>query len=163
MPLAPRFLPLPPFLTLTIRIGHGMNLPRLSSQQHYGLKVNFLVHTGNSCTPLRQEFILLSDVLCVSAVLNALNDLAVRSAMASGVLGFFTDDVPDGQSNMPSSPSPQLYPRLSCTVSFPVPLGELIASEGNGEYMFFEGRMLTSRGEPRSGGGYRDVGDGRQG
>ena len=83
--------------------------------------------------------------------------------MASGVLGSFTDDVPDGQSNMPSSPSPQLYPRLSCTVSFPVPLGELIASDGNGEYMFFEGRMLTSRGEPRSGGGYRDVGDGRQG
>jgi hypothetical protein len=57
----------------------------------------------------------------------------------------------------------QIYLHLSCTVTFTVPLGELIASEGNGEYTFVEGRMLTSRSEPRSGRGYRDVGDGRQG
>jgi hypothetical protein len=57
----------------------------------------------------------------------------------------------------------QFYLRFSSTVTFTVPLGESIVSEGNGEYMFVEGRMLTSRSEPRSGRGYRDVGDGRQG
>ncbi len=33
-------------------------------------------------------------------------------------------------------------------VASTVPLGESIASEGKGEYMYVEGRVLTSGGEP---------------
>jgi protocatechuate 3,4-dioxygenase beta subunit len=43
-----------------------------------------------------------------------------------------------------------IYPptRMNPTTSYTVPLGESIASEGKGEYMYVEGRVLTSKGEP---------------
>ncbi|KAF8462638.1 aromatic compound dioxygenase [Russula ochroleuca] len=87
--------------------------------------IKFLTRTGQTCTPLRQEFILLSDVLGVSALVDALNNPSNGIATESSVLGpFFTEDAPD------------------------VPLGESIASEGKGEYMYVEGRVVTSSGDP---------------
>jgi len=72
--------------------------------------IDFLTRTGQTCTPLRQEFILLSDVLGVSAVVDALNNPPVGNATESSVLGpFFTDDAPDGQFNSASSPSHPLF------------------------------------------------------
>ena len=44
-----------------------------------------------------------------------------------------------------------------------IPLGESIASEGEGEYTDVEGHVLTPSGRTHSGRGHRDVGDGRQG
>ncbi|KAH9956263.1 aromatic compound dioxygenase [Russula dissimulans] len=80
--------------------------------------IDFLTRTGQTCTPIRQEFILLSDVLGVSALVDALNNPSVGNATESTVLGpFFTEDAPD------------------------VPLGESIASEGRG-------RVLDSSGKP---------------
>lgn len=59
--------------------------------------LEFLTRTGQTCTPLRQEFILLSDVLGVSALVDALNNPAVGNSTESSVLGpFFTEDAPDG-------------------------------------------------------------------
>ncbi|KAI0002116.1 aromatic compound dioxygenase [Russula compacta] len=87
--------------------------------------IEFLTRTGQTCTPIRQEFILLSDVLGVSALVDALNNPPIGNATESSVLGpFFTEDAPD------------------------VALGESIASEGKGEYMYVEGRVLNSSGEP---------------
>jgi hydroxyquinol 1,2-dioxygenase len=42
------------------------------------LGIQFLTEVGRACTPLRQEFILLSDVLGLSAVVNALHDKKAR-------------------------------------------------------------------------------------
>jgi hypothetical protein len=59
--------------------------------------INFLTRTGQICTPIRQEFILLSDVLGVSALVDGLNNPRVSGGTASSVLGpFFTEDAPDG-------------------------------------------------------------------
>ena len=42
-----------------------------------------------------------------------------------------------------------IYPSTGINpTTYTVPLGESIASEGKGEYMFVEGRVLTSKGEP---------------
>lgn len=61
--------------------------------------IEFLTRTGQTCTPLRQEFILLSDILGVSALVDALNNPAVGNSTESSVLGpFFTEDAPDGTS-----------------------------------------------------------------
>lgn len=58
--------------------------------------IQFLTRVGQTCTPIRQEFILLSDVLGVSALVDALNNPAVAGATESSVLGpFFTEDAPD--------------------------------------------------------------------
>jgi len=87
--------------------------------------IEFLTRTGQTCTPLRQEFILLSDVLGASALVDALNNPPVAGGTESSVLGpFFTEDAPD------------------------VDHGDSIASEGKGEYMYVEGRVLSIEGKP---------------
>jgi protocatechuate 3,4-dioxygenase beta subunit len=116
--------------------------------------IDFLTRTGKMCTPIRQEFILLSDVLGVSALVDSLNNPPVENATESSVLGpFFTEDAPDGrsQSVIPHDhhlPSTEREPIHRSSASSTVPLGESIASEGKGEYMYVEGRVLNSSGEP---------------
>ncbi|KAI9434949.1 C2 domain-containing protein [Lactarius indigo] len=60
--------------------------------------IKFLTHTGQTCTPLYQEFVLLLDMLGMpmSALVDALNNPLVSAATESSVLGlFFTEDAPD--------------------------------------------------------------------
>lgn len=60
--------------------------------------IQYLTNVGQTCTPIRQEFILLSDIFGVSALVDALNNPPVGGATESSVLGpFFTDDAPDGK------------------------------------------------------------------
>ncbi|VDB88790.1 unnamed protein product [Peniophora sp. CBMAI 1063] len=87
--------------------------------------LQFLTRVGKMCTDTRQEFILLSDVLGVSALVDAINNPAIGGSTENSVLGpFFTEDAPDIQ------------------------LGDSIASEGKGDYMYVEGRVLNTKGEP---------------
>jgi hypothetical protein len=61
--------------------------------------IEFLTRTGQKCTPLRQENILLSDVLGVSALVDSLNNPVMGGATENSVLGpFFTEDAADGES-----------------------------------------------------------------
>jgi hydroxyquinol 1,2-dioxygenase len=59
--------------------------------------IAFLTAVGQACTPLRQEFILLSDVLGLSAVVNALHDKKARElGSQSSLLGpFFREGAPE--------------------------------------------------------------------
>lgn len=98
----------------------------------------FLVHLS------RQEFILLSDVLGVSALVDAINNPSVGNATESSVLGpFFTEDAADGAWFL-------IHLAAFANVAS-VPLGESIASEGKGEYMYVEGRVLDIQGRPIAG------------
>jgi len=87
--------------------------------------IQFLTATGHKCTDIRQEFILLSDVLGVSALVDALNHPQAGNSTQSTVLGpFFTEDAAD------------------------VPLGDTIASEGKGRYLYVTGRILDTSRKP---------------
>ncbi|GAA6004384.1 hypothetical protein JCM10207_000696 [Rhodosporidiobolus poonsookiae] len=87
--------------------------------------IQFLTATGKICSDIRQEFILLSDALGLSALVDAMNHPTAPPATEGTVLGpFFTEDAKDLTS------------------------GESIASEGKGEYMFCEGRVLDIQGNP---------------
>jgi len=58
--------------------------------------IEFLTATGHMSSGLRQEFILLSDTLGVSSLVDALASRTPPGATESSVLGpFFTDDAPD--------------------------------------------------------------------
>ena len=59
--------------------------------------IAFLTQVGKACTPVRQEFILLSDVLGVSAVVNALHDKKARElGTQSSLLGpFYREGSPE--------------------------------------------------------------------
>ncbi|KAI0807154.1 aromatic compound dioxygenase [Fomes fomentarius] len=95
------------------------------TSQEWMEAIQFLTRVGQTCTPLRQEFILLSDVLGVSALVDAVNNPPVSGATHSSVLGpFYTEDAPDVEN------------------------GDSIASEGKGENLFVEGRILSTDGTP---------------
>ena len=115
--------------------------------------IQFLTRVGQTCTPIRQEFILLSDVLGVSALVDSLNNPPVAGATESSVLGpFFTEDAQEGQSTVEKSYLKcerwNWLHRLTSFCGWLVAQGESIASEGKGDYLWVEGRVLNTKGEP---------------
>jgi len=59
--------------------------------------IRFLTEVGHACTPIRQEFILLSDVLGLSALVNALHDTsATELGTQTSLLGpFYREKAPE--------------------------------------------------------------------
>ncbi|KZT23644.1 aromatic compound dioxygenase [Neolentinus lepideus HHB14362 ss-1] len=112
------------FKNLITHIHHFINETSITTEEWMST-IQFLTRIGQTCTPLRQEFILLSDVLGISALVDALNNPPVSGGTESSVLGpFFTEDAPD------------------------VNNGDSIASEGKGEYMYVEGQVIDTHGKP---------------
>jgi protocatechuate 3,4-dioxygenase beta subunit len=75
--------------------------------------IRFLTEVGQKCTPFRQEFILLSDTLGVSSMVNALHDRrATESCTKSSLLGpFYRQEAPLmklGESIVTRSNAPQI-------------------------------------------------------
>jgi hydroxyquinol 1,2-dioxygenase len=90
--------------------------------------IGFLTAVGKACTPVRQEFILLSDVLGVSAVVNALHDKKARElGSQSSLLGpFYREGAPElklGDSIVknPSVPEIVMYGRITDNSGQPIP------------------------------------------
>jgi hydroxyquinol 1,2-dioxygenase len=90
--------------------------------------IMFLTDTGHMCTDWRQEFILLSDVLGVSMLVDAINNRKPSGASESTVLGPF--HVPD---------APEL------------PMGANICLDAKGDPMRVQGRILDTEGNPIAG------------
>jgi hydroxyquinol 1,2-dioxygenase len=86
--------------------------------------IGFLTAVGQKCTAYRQEFILLSDTLGLSALVNALDDKhASESATKSSLLGpFYRQDAPT------------------------MKLGDSIISRSKGDEVVYFGRVLDSAG-----------------
>jgi hydroxyquinol 1,2-dioxygenase len=75
--------------------------------------IRFLTEVGQKCTPFRQEFILLSDTLGFSSLVNALHDRrTTESCTKSSLLGpFYRQDAPVmelGESIVTNSRAPQI-------------------------------------------------------
>ena len=87
--------------------------------------IGFLTRVGPTCTPARQEFILLSDVLGLSALVNLLHDREAELGTTSSLLGpFYRQDAPE------------------------VPLGGSIAVDGKGPELLLWGRVTDTEGHP---------------
>lgn len=90
--------------------------------------IQFLTNCGQACTPVRQEFALLSDILGVSVLVDALNNPKPANATESTVLGpFHTDDAEN------------------------VANGESIASPGKGETCLVLATVKNTQGQPIEG------------
>lgn len=90
--------------------------------------IMFLTDTGHMCTDWRQEFILLSDVLGVSMLVDAINNRKSSGASESTVLGpFHVADAPE------------------------LPMGSDICLDQKGEPMLVHGRILDTEGRPIAG------------
>lgn len=90
--------------------------------------IDFLTRTGQMCSDTRQEFILLSDVLGVSMLVDAINHRRPSGATENTVFGpFHVDGAPERA------------------------MGENISLDGKGESCLFEGRVLDLAGNPIKG------------
>ncbi|QYK40464.1 MAG: intradiol ring-cleavage dioxygenase [Paracoccaceae bacterium] len=98
------------------------------TQDEWMRAILFLTETGHMCSDWRQEFILLSDVLGVSMLVDAINNRKPSGASESTVLGpFHVADAPE------------------------LPMGSDICKDGKGEPMRVSGRILDTRGNPVAG------------
>ena len=98
------------------------------TQAEWEAAIGFLTATGQMCDGERQEFILLSDILGVSMLVDAVANPRPAAATQSTVLGpFHVADAPVRQ------------------------MGETISLDGKGEPCLFEGRVLDLDGNPVEG------------
>ena len=98
------------------------------TQEEWFEAIQFLTNVGHTCDDWRQEFILLSDSLGVSMLVDAINNRKPSGASESTVLGPF--HVPD---------APEL------------PMGSDICLDEKGEPMLVKGRILGTDGAPIKG------------
>jgi catechol 1,2-dioxygenase len=98
------------------------------TQEEWFMTIMFLTEAGQACTDWRQEFILLSDVMGVSTLVDAMNNRKPSGATESTVLGpFHVDNAPE------------------------LPMGSNICSDGKGKPMLVKGRILDTGGQPIDG------------
>lgn len=98
------------------------------TQPEWDLAIGFLTKTGQICSAERQEFILLSDVLGFSMLVDAINNRRPAGATENTVFGpFHVEDAPLRQ------------------------MGDTICLDGKGESCLFEGRVLDLSGAPVAG------------
>ncbi|WP_299031005.1 intradiol ring-cleavage dioxygenase [uncultured Sulfitobacter sp.] len=98
------------------------------TQEEWLEAIKFLTATGQKCDDWRQEYILLSDVLGVSMLVDAINNRKPTGVSESTVLGpFHVPDVPE------------------------LPMGANICLDGKGEPMLIKGRILNTDGAPIAG------------
>jgi hydroxyquinol 1,2-dioxygenase len=98
------------------------------TEDEWSAAVDFLTRTGQKCDPVRQEFVLLSDVLGVSMLVETLNHRTGGASTESTVLGPF---------HMVESP--------------PRELGNNIALDGKGDPCLVTGQVRGPDGEPLAG------------
>lgn len=95
------------------------------TEAEWEVAVDFLTRTGQTCSDARQEFILLSDVLGVSMLVDAINHRAPGDATVTTVFGpFHVEGAPERE------------------------MGANISLDGKGEACLFEGRIVDLDGRP---------------
>lgn len=96
--------------------------------EEWSSAIDFLTRTGKMCTDKRQEFILLSDTLGASMLVDAINHRLPEGATETTVLGpFFVQDAPD------------------------VPNGADISGGMQGMKLFIDATVTSVEGQPISG------------
>ncbi|WP_321857399.1 intradiol ring-cleavage dioxygenase [Paraburkholderia tropica] len=95
------------------------------TQQEWEMAIDFLTRTGQICSAERQEFILLSDTLGVSMLVDAINHRRPLGATENTVLGPF---------HVAGAPQREM--------------GSCISFDGKGESCLFEGRVTDLHGNP---------------
>ena len=122
--------------------------------------IGFLTQVGQACTPARQEFILLSDVLGLSALVNLLHDkTAVELGTESSLLGpFYQQDAPffamgDSIATRDDGPELLLYGQVTDKAGKPLPnaLVQVWQTDSKGEYDMqkYQGEQMDMRGNFR--------------
>lgn len=85
-------------VTGLVRHLHGFVVENDLSQSEWQYSIDFLTRTGRICSDTRQEFVLLSDTLGVSSVVDLLGNSRTPGATPSAVLGpFYVEGPPEAE------------------------------------------------------------------
>ncbi|NEX46645.1 intradiol ring-cleavage dioxygenase [Pseudotabrizicola algicola] len=115
-------------MTSLVQHLHGFIKEVGLTEEEWEYGIGFLTRTGQMCSGERQEFILLSDTLGVSMLVDAINNRRPAPATESTVFGpFHVADAPIRA------------------------MGDNISLDGKGESCLFEGRVLDINGAPIEG------------
>lgn len=98
------------------------------TQDEWDIAIDFLTKTGQMCSPERQEFILLSDTLGFSMLVDVINNRRPIGATENTVLGPF---------HVAGAPERKM--------------GDNISLDGKGESCLYEGRVIDLHGQPIKG------------
>ena len=112
-------------MTSLIRHLHAFVREVELTQEEWMLGIQFLTRTGQMCDEKRQEFILLSDTLGVSMLVDAINHPSLDGATESTVFGPFYRE---GASELP--------------------MGATISKDGRGQPVVVMGQVLSTDGTP---------------
>ena len=112
-------------ITALVRHLHAFVREVELTQEEWEVAIDFLTKTGRMCSDERQEFILLSDVLGVSMLVDAINNRRPAGATENTVLGPF---------HVEGAPMRQM--------------GASINLDGKGETCRYTGRVIDLKGEP---------------
>lgn len=95
------------------------------TEDEWAQGIQFLTRTGQICDDKRQEFILLSDTMGVTMLVDAINHRIADGATESTIFGpFYREGAPE------------------------LPMGATISQDGRGEPAIISGRVLSTDGEP---------------
>ncbi|MGI9413946.1 MAG: dioxygenase, partial [Hyphomicrobiales bacterium] len=115
-------------MTSVIRHLHAAVKEVEPTYEEWEQAISFLTATGQMCDDKRQEWILLSDVLGVSMLVDAINTRRPSGATENTVLGpFHVDGAPIRE------------------------MGDTICDDGNGEPLYVSGRVVDVDGNPVAG------------
>jgi hydroxyquinol 1,2-dioxygenase len=115
-------------MTSLVRHLHAFVRETRLTEAEWRAGIDFLTATGHKCDHKRQEFILLSDTLGVSMLVDAINHQKPEGTTESTVLGpFYVQGAPD------------------------MPLGANIAEGVEGEPVYFSGKVVSPDGTPIGG------------
>lgn len=96
--------------------------------EEWGAGIEFLTEVGKMCSDIRQEFVLLSDVMGLSVLVDGISHPKPEGATVGTLLGpFHTHDAVEHEQ------------------------GTLICSEGKGEPLLIEGKLTDLEGQPIAG------------
>ena len=95
------------------------------TEAEWATAIDFLTRTGHLCTDRRQEFILLSDTLGVSMLVDAINHRFAKGITETTVMGpFYVQNPPEAE------------------------LGSDIKGEAEGEPLYIDGTIVSENGAP---------------
>ncbi|MFB9952997.1 dioxygenase [Rhizobium puerariae] len=115
-------------MTCLVKNLHAFVKEARITQEEWEFAIRFLTETGKICSDERQEFILLSDTLGVSMLVDAINNRREEGATENTVLGpFHVADAPRRE------------------------MGDCITLDGKGESCVFEGKVVDLNGVPVEG------------
>ena len=115
-------------MTALVKHLHAFTKEVELSQDEWNIAIDFFTRTGHMCDEYRQEFILLSDIVGLSMLVDAINSRRPEGATENTVMGpFHIDDAPE------------------------YAMGANITLQGNGKTCEFVGRVVDLEGNPVEG------------